>query len=153
MISAQIMTVPPSPRLTPKKSWQGWGSWEVDLLLDTVGKKYIKITPPSTQSFLSDMLFPGFKLDVLNPSGSACNSYATCYDNLYSFDGTPAHINASWDPSFAFTFNVLSGSFCLKLNSNLNFIGETCNANKRPLCKFDCFASKAINLLCRNKFT
>ena len=79
----------------------------------------------------------GIRIDMLNPSGQACNSFASCQGKLFASDGTPVEPAPSWDP--AITFNILEGDFCIELSSSLVFRGLDCKGQwKKVMCQYNC---------------
>ena len=88
--------------------------------------------------FVLALLGEDIRIDLLNPSGEACNTFSTCSDQLVSSEGARLKADPSWHP--AITFNVLSGDYCIHLTQDLVFEGLDCIVEtRRPLCKYDCY--------------
>ena len=93
------------------------------------------------RSFVFDANF----LDILNPSGEACNSFASCAGKLVSADGTPFQPEASWHSSL--TMDIVAGSYCVTISPNLVIEGIDCRSSHPVICKYDCFNLEPSRLI------
>ena len=87
------------------------------------------------------------RMDLLNPSGQACASAATCLSLLTYSDGSPLSGDVANHPDV--TFDIVSGDYCISVTGTLQFVGAPCSGYwKRPICKFNCFDRKFFNVWC-----